>query len=94
MKQYILTDDLQVLPMNDRRYGVQVPYLQEWREYRVLDQSELARRAKVHRATVIAGEQGKPLRHTTVGRLAKALDIDRHTLVYNRPEKEGPDHDE
>jgi DNA-binding XRE family transcriptional regulator len=79
---------------SDLRYGVETPYLRLWREYRLLDKQELASRAHVTRNTIIAGEQGKPLRLTTVGKLAKALSVTRQQLVYEQPPvHEGQGHD-
>ena len=79
---------------SDLRYGVSTPYLQLWREYSLLDKQELARRAHVTRNTITAGEQGKPLRLTSVGKLAKALGITRQQLVYQQPPaREGTGHD-
>ena len=72
----------------DLRFGTAVPYLRAWREYRLLSQGELAQRGRVHRDTIVAAEHGRPIRLTTLGRLAKVLDVDRRDLVYQQPPTE------
>lgn len=70
---------------SDLRMGTLVPYLQAWRLYNILDQAELADMAGISAMTVLNGEQGKPLRRTTIGKLARALGVTRQQLVYQQP---------
>jgi DNA-binding XRE family transcriptional regulator len=76
---------IQCMVNSDFRYGVQVPYLKAWRMYRVLTQIELADRAHVHANTIRAAEGGRGVQITKIGKLSKALGVDRHTLVTTPP---------
>jgi transcriptional regulator with XRE-family HTH domain len=71
---------------SDYRYGLAVPYLRAWREARVLTQDELAEKSGVSAATISAAERGRSIQIPKIGRLAKALGIDRVTLVHTPPE--------
>ena len=70
---------------SDLRYGIPVPYLRQWRIYRVMEQAELAEKAGVSRLTVVKGEQGLPLRLTTIRKLAHSLGLSREDLVHSAP---------
>jgi transcriptional regulator with XRE-family HTH domain len=70
----------------DYRRGLTLPYLRAWRLARVLTQGELAERAGVSLGTVSNAEHGQPVQIPNIARLAKALGIDRVTLVNQSPE--------
>jgi ribosome-binding protein aMBF1 (putative translation factor) len=67
------------------RTGFSLTYLRAWREWRVMSQAELARRAKVSKVTVARIEGGQPAVYQTVEKLAKALDVTREQLVRREP---------
>lgn len=65
---------------------VPLPHLRAWRLKRLYSQDELATKSGVSKATIIRlekGTQGAIL--STVGKLAKALDLPRERLVYEDP---------
>ena len=66
-------------------YGERTAYIREWRQARFLSQRQLADRAGVSRETIINVEAGKPLRVTTLQRLAAALGLSPEDL-FQRPE--------
>jgi DNA-binding XRE family transcriptional regulator len=67
------------------RSGFALTYLRAWREWRVMSQAELARRAKVSKATVARIEGGQPAVFVTTDKLAKALEVTREQLVREGP---------
>jgi transcriptional regulator with XRE-family HTH domain len=67
-----------------------VPYLRAWRIARVLTQGELAAKSGVSVGTISAAEHGAPIQIPNIARLAKALGIDRVTLVAMPPESARP----
>ncbi len=67
------------------RNGVVLPALKAWRLHRVLSQDELASRARVARATLQRAENGLPVKVTTAARLARALRVERETLLRQMP---------
>jgi transcriptional regulator with XRE-family HTH domain len=71
------------------RPDILLPHLRAWRAHRLMSQVELARRSRVHFNTISNAERGRPVRLVSVARLAKALDIDRRTLVYDAPQNGG-----
>jgi DNA-binding XRE family transcriptional regulator len=73
---------------SDYRRGLAVPYLRAWREARILTQDELAVKSGVSAATISAAERGRAIQIPKIGRLAKALGIDRVTLVTVSPKAE------
>jgi transcriptional regulator with XRE-family HTH domain len=54
---------------------VLVPRLRELRLWAAMSQEDLADRAGVNRATVARAEQGKPIRLSSVRKLARALRV-------------------
>jgi transcriptional regulator with XRE-family HTH domain len=72
----------------DFRRGIAVPYLRKWRDARALTQKELARRARVAVSTVQNAEAGRRIHATKVARLAKALQVDRTTLLLHTPQQQ------
>lgn len=80
--------------MTDEQPGVKraqhaIPHLREWREYRGLTASELARRSRLARGTVWSAEQGRLVTQRIVDWLAEALDVSPAELTYGRPPKNG-----
>lgn len=69
----------------DFRYGVRVPYLREWRQSQLLSQVELASKVGVSRDSILAAEAGRPIRVSSIGKIARFFGVDRSTLVYSRP---------
>jgi DNA-binding XRE family transcriptional regulator len=69
----------------DFRFGVVVPHLRAWRQSRFLTQAELAERVGVTRDTILAAEHGRPVRISTIAKLAKLFGVDRQVLVHNTP---------
>lgn len=65
---------------------VRTPALRYWRVKRALLQEQLADRAKVHTASIQRGENGQPLRLTTVQRLADVLEVKPTDLMAPAPE--------
>jgi transcriptional regulator with XRE-family HTH domain len=70
----------------DYRRGLVVPHLRAWRLARVLTQGELATRSGVSVGTISAAEHGSPVQIPNIARLAKALGIERVTLVNTPPD--------
>ena len=66
--------------------GVRIPRLEHYRKQAGLSQEELASRAKVGVATIRRIEHGANARYMTLGRLARALQIDRKILVQEGAE--------
>lgn len=71
-------------------YGVRLPYLRAWREYRLMTQGMLEEAtqhagAKVSRYTITRIEDGKVTRIETVKRLAAALDVTPEQLCREAP---------
>lgn len=56
-------------------YGERTACVKEWRQARFLSQRQLADAAGVSRETIINVEAGKPLRVSTLQRLATALGV-------------------
>lgn len=54
---------------------MRIPNLKERRERAVLSQRDLAKRAGLTQATIVAAEQGKPVRISTARKLARALGV-------------------
>jgi transcriptional regulator with XRE-family HTH domain len=76
------------LPGSTRRFNyVQLPYLKAWRLYRLLSQAELARRARVTPETVSNAERGRRVTFVTIGRLARALKVERAALLSSPPQE-------
>jgi DNA-binding XRE family transcriptional regulator len=71
---------------SDYRRGLTVPHLRAWRESRILTQDELAEKSGVSAATISSAERGHAIQIPKIGRLAKALGVDRVTLVNEPPE--------
>ncbi len=69
----------------DFRFGVVVPHLRAWRQSQFLTQAEVAERVGVTRDTILAAEHGRPLRISTIAKLAKLFGVDRHVLVHSKP---------
>lgn len=61
--------------------GVLMPHLRRVRRVRAFTQAELAKRAGVSRATVIALESGRDAWPSTVRRLARALGVKPEVLT-------------
>lgn len=66
---------------------MEIPRLRAERLAVVLTQAELAMRAGVAEATVVAAERGKKVRISTVRRLAAALGIKPEELIARREEE-------
>ena len=64
---------------------MEVPGLRAARLREVLTQAELAEQAQVSVATVVAAEQGKRVRISTVRKLAWALDVPPRRLLGEAP---------
>ena len=60
---------------------MEVPRLRQVRRAAVLTQADLAARAGVSEATVVAAERGKPVRISTVRKLAAGLGVDPAALL-------------
>ena len=73
--------------------GKPLPYLASWRSYRLLDQSTLAKRAEVSRATVLRAERDKTaiVSYATIGKLADALKARADMLLFPPPEQASGD---
>ena len=69
----------------DFRHGAVVPYLREWRQSQLLSQVELAAKVGVSRDSILAAEAGRPIRISSIGKIARFFGVDRPTLVYSRP---------
>lgn len=67
--------------------GIPIPYLRAWREWRALEQVELAKRAGITATTISRLEHGATARIGTVAKLAAALGIDRENLLHSEPGK-------
>lgn len=67
--------------------GVHIPFLRAWREWRALEQVELAKRAGITATTISRLEHGATARIGTVAKLAAALGIDRENLLHSEPGK-------
>jgi transcriptional regulator with XRE-family HTH domain len=65
-----------------------VPKLRELRLSAVLTQVALAAKAGVAEPTVVAAERGKPVRISTVRKLAAALGVAPQDLVRDEPQTE------
>jgi transcriptional regulator with XRE-family HTH domain len=66
---------------------VTLPYLRAWRIKRLLSQSELAEMSHIAKSTLARLEKGDQTAIlSTVGKLAKALNISREELVFHDPE--------
>lgn len=78
---------------NDRgRTRVHLPYLRSWRIHQLMSQDELAAKSGVAASTIIKLErEGSPhaANLSTVAKLATALGITRHQLVYEKPAEPG-----
>jgi transcriptional regulator with XRE-family HTH domain len=70
---------------NDFRRGLAVPHLRAWRLARVLTQDELADQSGVSKGTIWSAEHGAPIQIPNIAKLAKALRVDRATLVSQQP---------
>lgn len=68
--------------------GVSIPYLEHYRKQAGLSQEELASKARVGVATIRRIEHGANARYMTLGRLARALQVDRKGLLAAAPEQE------
>ncbi len=66
--------------------GIQVPNLRAWRLWAGLSQDELAAQAGVHKITLQDIERGTLAQFSTVGRLSRALGIERIRLLHGLPE--------
>ena len=64
---------------------VRTPSLRYWRIRRALLQDELAERAGVAPVSIRRGENGQPLRLTTVRALAAALGVEPEQLMTQPP---------
>jgi transcriptional regulator with XRE-family HTH domain len=64
---------------------VRTPALRYWRIRRALLQEELAERASVAPVSIRRGENGQPLRLTTVRALAVALKVEPEQLMTQPP---------
>ena len=64
---------------------VRTPSLRYWRVQRAILQEQLAVRAGVHTASIQRGENGQPLRLSTVARLADALEVKPADLMGRPP---------
>lgn len=70
---------------------METPALRRRRREAVWTQAELANRAGVTQATVVRAEAGKPIRISTVRKLADALGIAPSELVAKGAEQEDRD---
>ena len=68
--------------------GISLPLLRKRRQQAGLSQEELAERAGVGVATIIRIEGGAHARYETLGKLAKALQLERKQLLQEEPPKE------
>lgn len=68
--------------------GVSIPSLERYRKQAGLSQEELASKARVGIATIRRIEHGAHARYMTLGRLARALQLDRKALLAPTPEHE------
>jgi DNA-binding XRE family transcriptional regulator len=73
-------------PMTER--GISLPLLRKRRQQAGLSQEELAERAGVGVATIIRIEGGAHARYETLGKLARALKLERKQLLQEDPQKE------
>lgn len=79
--------------MPRERTRVALPYLRAWRVKRLVSQDELAARTGLSKSTIVRlesepepnGERQTAIL-STVGKLAKALEVTREDLVYRDPE--------
>jgi transcriptional regulator with XRE-family HTH domain len=70
------------MPAHPESSYIRLPYLQAWRESRVLTQQELAGRAHLARESISRAERGQRVTAVTIGRLARAFKVDRSALLY------------
>ena len=70
---------------------METPALRRRRREAVWTQAELANRAGVTQATVVRAEAGKPIRISTVRKLAEALGVQPHALLTKGSAQEDPD---
>ena len=66
---------------------IPVPYLRAWRLKRLYSQDELADLSGVSKSTIVRLETGSSAVLSTIGKLAKALDLTREQLAYEKPEQ-------
>ena len=64
---------------------MEAPRLKEWRARRALSQRALAAAAGVTQTTLVRMEAGKPAHPSTVGKLARALNVDPAELLGLTP---------
>jgi transcriptional regulator with XRE-family HTH domain len=69
------------------RTRIAVPHLRAWRLKRLYSQDELADMSGVSKSTIVRLESGSSAILSTIGRLAKALDVSREELAYEEPER-------
>jgi transcriptional regulator with XRE-family HTH domain len=72
--------------MAEKKPGVQVPHLEQWRRYHLLTQAELAEKAGITRGTVVRAEAGGYLHYSKVRAIAAALGIEPQQLLAGPPE--------
>jgi transcriptional regulator with XRE-family HTH domain len=65
--------------------GVRLPYLRQWREYRLYSMEHLARESRSSVATLLRAEHGGLVRFATVRKLARHLAVDPETLAHQAP---------
>jgi transcriptional regulator with XRE-family HTH domain len=68
--------------------GRETPHLRAWRESRWINQTELAQRAGVSRATVARGEAGGLIGWPSIRKVAEALGITPAQLLDEVPGKQ------
>jgi len=67
-----------------------LPYLRQWREYRLMTRGELAAAAGMSESTVVKLEnQTQAARISTIAKLAAALKVTREQLVWEAPPERG-----
>ncbi len=66
-------------------YGIPMPYLREWRMFRMYSQMELAKLAGLSNLTISHIESGRTASFTTVRAVATALNLTPEQLRFEVP---------